>query len=33
MASNLLGISRSTIYRIIQRGELDIAKFGTRTVI
>jgi excisionase family DNA binding protein len=33
MASNLLGISRRTIYRLIQRGELDIAKFGTRTVI
>ncbi|OOV17555.1 helix-turn-helix domain-containing protein [Flavobacterium sp. LM4] len=27
------GISRRTIYRIISRGELDIAKFGTRTVI
>lgn len=32
-ASTLLGISRRTIYRIISRGELDIAKFGTRTVI
>lgn len=32
-ASALLGISRRTIYRIISRGELDIAKFGTRTVI
>lgn len=31
--SILLGISRRTIYRIIARGELDIAKFGTRTVI
>ncbi|MHC0443052.1 helix-turn-helix domain-containing protein [Flavobacterium sp. 3-210] len=33
MASNLLGISKRTIYRLIQRGELDIAKFGSRTVI
>lgn len=32
-ASLLFGISRSTIYRIISRGELDIAKFGTRTII
>ncbi|EJL62819.1 helix-turn-helix domain-containing protein [Flavobacterium sp. CF136] len=32
-ASALFGISRRTIYRIISRGELDIAKFGTRTVI
>lgn len=32
-ASVLLGISRRTIYRIIARGELNIAKFGTRTVI
>ncbi|KIA95584.1 DNA-binding protein [Flavobacterium sp. AJR] len=32
-ASNLLGISRRTIYRLIERGELDIAKFGSRTVI
>jgi excisionase family DNA binding protein len=32
-ASLLFGISRRTIYRIISRGELDIAKFGTRTVI
>ncbi|MRX70128.1 DNA binding domain-containing protein, excisionase family [Flavobacterium resistens] len=32
-ASTLLGISRRTIYRIISRGELDVAKFGTRTVI
>lgn len=32
-ASILFGISRRTIYRIISRGELDIAKFGTRTVI
>lgn len=32
-ASLLFGISRRTIYRIISRGELDIAKFGARTVI
>ncbi|MFC5683571.1 helix-turn-helix domain-containing protein [Flavobacterium sp. MAHUQ-51] len=32
-ASELLGISKRTIYRIIARGELDIAKFGSRTVI
>lgn len=32
-ASDLFGISRRTLYRIISRGELDIAKFGTRTVI
>jgi excisionase family DNA binding protein len=32
-ASLLFGISRRTIYRIISRGELDVAKFGTRTVI
>lgn len=32
-ASLLFGISKRTIYRIISRGELDIAKFGTRTVI
>jgi excisionase family DNA binding protein len=32
-ASSLFGISRRTIYRLISRGELDIAKFGTRTVI
>lgn len=31
--SQLFGISRRTIYRIIARGELDIAKFGTRTII
>ena len=31
--SQLFGISRRTIYRIIARGELDIAKFGNRTVI
>ncbi|WP_413998146.1 helix-turn-helix domain-containing protein [Flavobacterium sp. W1B] len=32
-ASLLFGISRRTIYRLISRGELDIAKFGARTVI
>lgn len=32
-ASLLFGISRRTIYRIISKGELDIAKFGARTVI
>ncbi|MEN2416449.1 helix-turn-helix domain-containing protein [Flavobacterium mesophilum] len=32
-AGLLYGISRRTIYRIISRGELDIAKFGARTVI
>lgn len=32
-ASILFGISKRTIYRIISRGELDIAKFGRRTVI
>ena len=33
LASNLLGISKRTIYRLIERGELDIAKFGRRTII
>lgn len=33
MASNLLGISKRTIYRLIERGELHIAKFGRRTII
>ncbi|MGN7812576.1 helix-turn-helix domain-containing protein [Flavobacterium sp. 22076] len=33
LASNLLGISKRTIYRLIARGELDIAKFGRRTII
>ncbi|WKL49220.1 helix-turn-helix domain-containing protein [Flavobacterium pectinovorum] len=33
MASNLVGISRRTIYRLIERGELDIAKLGRRTII
>jgi excisionase family DNA binding protein len=32
-ASKLFGISRRTIYRLIDRGHLNIAKFGTRTVI
>ncbi len=29
----LFGISRRTLYRIIERGELDIAKFGKRTIL
>jgi predicted DNA-binding protein (UPF0251 family) len=29
----LFGISRSTIYRLINKGYLDIGKFGKRTVI
>ncbi|MFH6959611.1 helix-turn-helix domain-containing protein [Flavobacterium aquidurense] len=29
----LFGISRSTIYRLVNNGQLDIAKFGKRTVI
>ncbi len=32
-ASLLFGISRSTIYRLVNNGHLDIAKFGNRTVI
>ena len=32
-ASLLFGISRSTIYRLVNTGHLDIAKFGKRTVI
>lgn len=32
-AALLFGISRRTIYRIITRGELDIAKFGARTIV
>lgn len=32
-ASHLFGISRRTLYRIIEKGQLDIAKFGKRTVI
>lgn len=31
--SHLVGISRRTVYRLIDRGELNIAKFGTRTVV
>jgi excisionase family DNA binding protein len=27
-ATLLLGISRSTIYRLVNNGQLDIAKFG-----
>ncbi|WP_310283176.1 helix-turn-helix domain-containing protein [Flavobacterium piscis] len=29
----MLGISKRTIYRLIERGQIDIAKFVTRTVI
>lgn len=32
-AGLLMGISRRTIYRLIDRGELNIAKYGTRSVI
>jgi len=32
-AGLLIGISRRTIYRLIDRGDLNIAKYGTRTVI
>lgn len=32
-AGLLLGISRRTIYRLIDRGQLNIAKYGTRSVI
>lgn len=32
-AGLLFGISRSTIYRLVSRGHLDIGKFGKRTVI
>ena len=32
-ASLLFGISRSTIYRLVNNGHLDIGKFGKRTVI
>lgn len=32
-ASLLFGISRSTIYRLVKNGYLDIGKFGKRTVI
>ena len=32
-AGRLFGISRRTVYRLIDRGHLNIAKFGARTVI
>jgi excisionase family DNA binding protein len=32
-AGLLFGIGRSTIYRLVSRGNLDIGKFGKRTVI
>lgn len=32
-ASRLIGISRRTIYRLIDRGELIIGKYGTRSVL
>lgn len=32
-ASLLFGISKSTIYRLVNKGHLDIGKFGKRTVI
>lgn len=32
-ASKLIGISRRTIYRLIDRGELNIGKYGTRSVL
>lgn len=32
-ASLLFGISRSTIYRLVNNGYLDIGKFGKRTVL
>lgn len=32
-AAVLLGISRRTIYRLVNKGCLNIAKFGTRTVL
>ncbi len=32
-ASKLFGISRRTVYRLIDRGVLNVAKFGTRTVL
>ena len=31
--SKLLGISRRTIYRLIERGELKINKIGNRTIL
>ena len=32
-ATLLFGISRSTLYRLVNNGQLDIAKFGKRTII
>jgi len=32
-AAKALGVSRSTIYRAIWRGEIRVAKIGGRTVI
>lgn len=32
-ASLLFGISRSTIYRLVNKGQLDVGKFGKRTVL
>ena len=32
-AAKLLGISRSTLYRIIERGEIPIKKLGRRTIL
>ena len=32
-ASNLFGISRRTVYRLINRGEVNIAKLGKRSVL
>ena len=32
-ATLLFGISRSTLYRLVNNGQLDIAKFGKRTVV
>lgn len=31
--SKLIGISRRTLYRMIQRGDLNVAKIGSRTII
>ncbi len=33
VAAARLGLSRATIYQLIKRGELAVAKFGTRTLI
>jgi excisionase family DNA binding protein len=32
-AARLLGVSRSTIYRIMNRGQLRTVKIGRRTII